>query len=220
MSELKGDALSLGTGRRWTLRDALVAGQTAVTLVLLVAAGLLTRSILEARQIDLGFRTTGVAALSAEVGLSAMTRNGRSSSSTRPSHASERSPVSSRRRARYASRLPSTTTATGSFYPERHRPGDEGALVAVSWVDGEYFDTLAMPLLRGRTFGAADSLASPRVAVVNDVFVRTYWPGRIRSDGGSELGGSTVRSSRSSASWATTRWKRLARSRRLIFTSR
>ena len=178
MSELKGESLSLGTGRRrWTLRDALVAGQTAVTLVLLVAAGLLTRSILEAREIDLGFRTTGVAALSAEVGLVGYDEK-RAQQFFDQAVARVRTIPGVQSAAR-ASRQPLAINYNRNriFLAERHRPGDEGALVAVSWVDGEYFDTLAVPLLRGRTFGAADSLAAPRVAVVNDVFVRTYWPG-------------------------------------------
>ena len=196
MSELKGEALSLGTGRRrWTLRDALVAGQTAVTLVLLVAAGLLTRSILEARQIELGFRTTGVAALSAEVGLVGYDEK-RAQQFFDQAVARVRSIPGVQSAAR-ASRQPLAINYNRNriFLAERHRPGDEGALVAVSWVDGEYFDTLAVPLLRGRTFGAADSLASPGVAIVNDVFVRTYWPGsdpigrrfRTRGLGGPEF---------------------------------
>src|SRR5918993_596798 len=69
-AELKGDRRSMSSGsRRWTLRDALLAAQTAVTLVLLVAAGLLTRSILKAQQVDLGFAPGGVAVLGTEVGL-------------------------------------------------------------------------------------------------------------------------------------------------------
>ena len=55
--------------RRWRLRDGLVAAQTAVTLVLLVAAGLLTRSIVEAQRVDLGFEPAGLAAVSSELGL-------------------------------------------------------------------------------------------------------------------------------------------------------
>jgi predicted permease len=154
-----------------------VAGQTAVTLVLLVVAGLLTRSILEARQIDLGFRTTGVAALSAEVGLVGYDEK-RAQQFFDQAVARVRTIPGVQSAAR-ASRQPLAINYNRNriFLSERHRPGDEGALVAVSWVDGEYFDTLDVPLLRGRTFGTADSLTSPRVAVVNDVFVRTYWPG-------------------------------------------
>jgi predicted permease len=69
-AEMKGDTPPVSTvGRHWTLRDGLVAAQTAITLVLLVAAGLLTRSIIEARRIDLGFRPGGIAALAVDVGL-------------------------------------------------------------------------------------------------------------------------------------------------------
>ena len=59
VADLKGDALVPRAGRRWTIRDGLVVMQTAVTLVLLVAAGLLTRSILHAQRVDLGFRSRG-----------------------------------------------------------------------------------------------------------------------------------------------------------------
>ena len=59
-AEFKGDRRSMNSGsRRWTLRDALLVAQTAVTLVLLVAAGLLTRSIFKAQQVDLGFAPGG-----------------------------------------------------------------------------------------------------------------------------------------------------------------
>src|ERR671913_736940 len=69
-AELKGDRRSMSSGSRpWTLRDALLVAQTAVTLVLLVAAGLLTRSIFKAQQVDLGFTAGGLAVLGTEVGL-------------------------------------------------------------------------------------------------------------------------------------------------------
>ena len=51
VSDLKGDQVFAAGGRRWTIRDGLVVLQTAVTLVLLVAAGLLTRSILQAQRV-------------------------------------------------------------------------------------------------------------------------------------------------------------------------
>jgi predicted permease len=63
------------------------------------------------------------------------------------------------------------------FFADRHRPGDEGAVIAATWVDSAYFSTLGIPLLRGRNFTAVDTPSSPRVAVVSDAFVRTYWPG-------------------------------------------
>ena len=43
-------------------------------------------------------------------------------------------------------------------------------------VSSEYFDTLGVPLLQGRTFTTADTPESPRVAIVSEAMARRYWP--------------------------------------------
>jgi hypothetical protein len=68
VNELKSDVPATpAAGRRWTTRGGLVAAQIAVTMVLLVSAGLLTRSLIAAQQVDVGFRTGGLAILSSEM---------------------------------------------------------------------------------------------------------------------------------------------------------
>jgi len=167
-------------GRRWTLRDALVIVQTAVTLVLLVAAGLLTRSILHAQQVDLGFRTQGIAALGTELGLIGY-------DDARATRLFERA-------AERIGALPGVLSVSRAvrqplainynrntiFFPERRTPGDRGTSIAATWVDGQYVSTLGVPLLRGRNFTSGDTPTSAKVAIVNEAFVRRYWPG---SDG-------------------------------------
>lgn len=70
VNELKSDvAAAQAGGRRWTLRDALVATQIAVTLVLLVAAGLLTRSLVAAQGVGIGFRPGGMAVVSTDLAM-------------------------------------------------------------------------------------------------------------------------------------------------------
>jgi predicted permease len=177
-SDMKGDApIASAAGRRWTLRDGLVALQAAVTLVLLVCAGLLTRSILEARNVDLGFRAEGLVAVSTELGLVGY-------DDARASQFFER--ALERVRA-----LPGVTAASRSvrqplavnynynmvFFAERQQADGKGLAVAATWVDGNYFATLSVPLLRGRNFTTADVAAAPRVVIVNEAFARTYWPG-------------------------------------------
>jgi predicted permease len=44
-------------------------------------------------------------------------------------------------------------------------------------VDEGYFETLGIPILRGRGFLASDTAEAPRVAVVNEQFAKHYWPG-------------------------------------------
>ncbi len=178
VADLKGDvAVTKAAGRRWTLSDGLVALQAAVTLVLLVSAGLLTRSILEAQRVNLGFRTDGLVAVSTELGLIGYDE-------ARASRLFERSleHVRAMPGVKGASRtvrqpLAINYNRNSVFFPERRQAGESGVPVAATWVDQNYFATLGVPLLRGRTFTTADAPSSPRVAIVNDAFVRTYWPG-------------------------------------------
>ncbi len=68
--DLKGDtAGGRLRGQRWTMRDVLVVGQMAVTIVLLVTAGLLVRSLSAAQKANVGFATDGLAIVSADTGM-------------------------------------------------------------------------------------------------------------------------------------------------------
>ena len=177
-SEMKGDTPSVSSaGRRWGLRDALVAAQTAITLVLLVAAGLLTRSILEARRVDVGFHPAGVAALGVELGL--------------VGYDEARSKQLYDRAAERIAALPGVQSVGRSlrqplainysrnsiFFPDRMKPGDDPISIAATSVDDKYFSTLGIPLLRGRNFTPADVPTAPRTVIVTEAFARTYWPG-------------------------------------------
>ena len=176
VADLKGDTSMMATGRRrWTLRDGLVVLQTAFTLVLLVAAGLLTRSIVEARRVDLGFQSAGLASVSAELGL--------------VGYKEERAKVVFERAAEQIRALPGVQLAARTvrqplsinynlytiFFPERQQAGDRAVPVAATWVDASYFATLGVPLLRGRNFTTSDTPSSPQVAIVTESFVKTFW---------------------------------------------
>jgi predicted permease len=180
VTDLKGDAVVTRAGRRWTLRDGLVVLQTAVTLVLLVAAGLLTRSILHAQRVDLGFRPGGVAALGTAYSLIGYDE-------TKATRLMERA-------VEHIAALPGVESVSRVvrqplaidynrnqvFFPDRETPDDRGTSVDATWVDANYFSLLGVPLLRGRNFTSADTAQSTKVAIVNEAFVRHYWQG---SDG-------------------------------------
>jgi predicted permease len=78
-----------------------------------------------------------------------------------------------------------------AFVPEAFQmPRDRQSLTSrMDTVDEGYFETMGVPILRGRGFRASDTVAAPRVAVVNELFAKHYWPGadpvgkRIRLDG-------------------------------------
>jgi putative ABC transport system permease protein len=180
VSDLKGDALIRRAGRRWTIRDGLVVLQTAVTLALLVAAGLLTRSILHAQNVNLGFRAEGAAALSTELGLIGYDDSRASQLFERAAERIGALPgVASVSRA-VRQPLAINYSQNTVFFPERAGAGDRGTPISATWVDDKYFATLDVPVLRGRNFSAGETPSSPKVAIVNEAFVRRYWP---ESDG-------------------------------------
>ena len=155
--DLKGDAGRSRAGRRWTIRDGLVVLQTAVTLVLLVAAGLLTRSILQAQNVNLGFRAEGRRRPLTELGLIGYDEERAASQFFgAPPSGSARSRASPRSRARCASRSRSTTTATRIYFPESRRREIAAPRSPPRGSTSTYFETLGVPLLRGRDFTAAE----------------------------------------------------------------
>jgi len=180
VSDLKGDTVVSRAGRRWTIRDGLVVLQTAVTLVLLVAAGLLTRSILRAERVDLGFRAQGVAVLGTDLGLIGYDET----KATRlMERAAER--VGALPGVQAVSRVVRQPLAINYnrntvTFPGQGIVDERGAPVDATWVDANYFETMSIPLVRGRNFNTGDTGHSAKVAIVNEAFVRRYWPG---SDG-------------------------------------
>ena len=177
-SELKGDRPAMHAGnRRWTLRDGLVVAQTAVTLVLLVTAGLLTRSILEARETDLGFQSSGLAVLGTEVGLIGYDEAKADAFYDRVLERVAALPGVEAAASTVRQPLALNYNRNSTFFPDRMQPGASPIPIAATWVDEHYFPTLGVPILRGRNVARTDTSESPRVAVVNETFVKTYWPG-------------------------------------------
>jgi predicted permease len=178
VSDLKGEATRAKSGRRWTLRDGLVILQTAVTLVLLVAAGLLTRSVLHAQQVDLGFRTDGTVALSTELSLIGYNEPRATQLFVRAAERVAAIPGVSAVSRAVRQPLAINYNRNTIFFPGRDTPTDRGTPIAATWVDDKYFSTLGVPLLHGRNFTSGDTPSSAGVAIVNEAFVRRYWPGQ------------------------------------------
>jgi macrolide transport system ATP-binding/permease protein len=176
---LKGEAVASDVaGRRWTLRDGLVAVQIAVTVVLLVAAGLLARSLVSARHVDPGFRTGGIAILSADVEMLGYDEaRGRQFWDTALERVQALPGVEA---AAVAARLPLSINFNQAtfFVPGHHGPGDRGATILTTRVSDDYFKALDVPLLDGRTFDATDGPGTPLVVVVSESLARQYWPGQ------------------------------------------
>ena len=177
VGELKGDiAATSAGGRRWTLRDGLVAVQLAVTLVLLVSAALLTRSIAAAQNINLGFKPAGLVAVSTELDLIGYSQDrAKQFYDTLLDRVRALPGVEA---ASIVERQPFAMNFSRNlvFFPDRQSAGDTPISIDNTAVGADYFETLGVPLVEGRDFTSADTPKSPRVAIVNQAFARKYWP--------------------------------------------
>ena len=171
-----GVTLASAAGRRWTLRDGLVVGQMAVTIVLLVSAALLMRSVAAAGRADVGFRTGGLAILSMDLQTAGYgAEEGQQFYRTALDRLRSLPGV---QQAALASRLPFSINFNVEqiWVPGFHQPGDRGTPTQNTRVSPEYFETLGIPLIEGRLFTAADTPETPPVAVINETMARRYWP--------------------------------------------
>jgi predicted permease len=165
-----------GRVRRMTLQSALVVVQVAVSIVLLVGAGLLLRSLSASQRVDVGLDPQGVVV----AGMDLSTQG----------YEDQQRVEFYRGLERRLSHLPGTTgVALGSSVPLSLRGSRTGAGVEgyeprqgedmefrFAVVGPNYFRVLRIPLLRGRGFSAADRAGAPPVVIVNEAFARRFWP--------------------------------------------
>jgi predicted permease len=180
VTALRGEAKAERVaGRRWTLRDALVIGQVAVTVVLLVTAALLLRSLAASAAADVGFGTGGLAVVSADPNMNGYTPE-RSAQFWRD--ALDRiAALPGVERAATASRVPFSfnfNRQNVAVPGHQTSPSEMGASINAAIVSPGYFETLGVAVLDGRDVAASDTPDRPRVAVINETMAARYWPGR------------------------------------------
>ncbi|MGE0455023.1 MAG: ADOP family duplicated permease [Vicinamibacteria bacterium] len=176
---LKADATGEGPRRRRvSLRDALVVGQLAMSLLLLVAGALLARGLLVARGQDLGFDPGPVSSLSFNLQMNGYDQERAMAFRQRASDELRRLPGVSA--VAFASRLPLAPDVNMEGIRIRgvHAPTDEPVLVDAVSVGPDYFAAVGVPLLEGRGFSEEEVASGRRVAVVNQAFARRFFPGR------------------------------------------
>jgi predicted permease len=165
-------------GRRWALRDLLVIGQLALTMVLLVVAGLLLRTLIASQAADVGLRTAGVAMLSADTRMVRYSPE-RSTQFWNQALARVKSLPGVDAAALVTPRLPfdvNFSTSTIRIDGKAYGPSDRGDVVVTADVSPDYFRALGLPLIEGRGFSEADRQGAPLVAVINQTMARQFWP--------------------------------------------
>ena len=167
-----------GSGRRRvTLRDALVVGQLALSLVLLVSGALLARGLVVARSTDLGFDPSRVAYLVFSPQMNGYDTDRAMALRARALDAVKAVPGVTA--ASFSTRLPLGPDINMNSYavPGRHDADDDGVSVDTTYVGADYFTVMGIPLVEGRGFTEDEATNDRQVVVINETFAKTYWPG-------------------------------------------
>ena len=176
-SALRADLSTSSGTRRFGLRDALVVGQVAVSLVVLAAAGLFITSLRNATHLDPGFRSQDLALLRLELGVQG--------------YDSARGQAFYAELERRARALPGVqSVALAEILPlglsgqrrgvevEGYAPAEgEDMEFGVNTVSAGYFEAMGIEIVRGRAFEPSDRAGAKPVAMVNESFARRFWPG-------------------------------------------
>lgn len=159
------------------LRSVLLAGQVAVTFVLLLAAALFVRSLVRAQHVDVGFQTSHLLNVSMDLAQLGYTeRQGRDLLDEIRRRVLAVPGVED---ASFAFLVPmGYVNSSHAIYLEGGSPPAGGRLIAGNnAVDSHYFATMGIPIVHGRGFTGADDADGRRVAIVNEELAGELWPG-------------------------------------------
>lgn len=171
------------------LRNLLVIGQVAVSMVLLIGAGLLVRGLQQAQSTDLGFDQKNLVVLSTDLSTQGYDE-GRAATfysqlSERLKSLPEIKSATLARVAPFSGLIETSIDVEGG--------GVSSANVGANVVSVEYFQTLGIPLRRGRQFTEEDARTGESPAVISQAMANRFWPGadpigqRFREQGTSHL---------------------------------
>jgi putative ABC transport system permease protein len=163
--------------QRVHLSSLLVIGQVALSLLLLIGAGLLLQSFKQLMRIDPGFDAHNV--LSMNISLSTVKYSKPQQQTAFFDEVLRRvSALPGVRNAAISAALPLAWKRITPMLPEGQPdvPLSQRPFLDIEATSPQWFRTMRVPLLGGREFTDADNAQSPKVVIVNDTFARRFWP--------------------------------------------
>jgi predicted permease len=188
-------------GRTGRLRGSLVVTQVAVSLPLLICAGLFLRSLGNASAIDPGFDADNLLAMSMDLQLQGYDEaKGRDFTDQLLERVRSLPGVVS---ASMTDQLPLGLDGARRGVTIEGYTAQQGESTEInsSFAAPGYFETLRIPLSQGRTFQQQDNANAPGVALINEAFARRYWQGQPSVGRRIQMG--TVRSGANEAPYLT-----------------
>jgi putative ABC transport system permease protein len=174
---LKEDTGSASGGfRKARLASGLVVAQISLSLLLLICAGLFIRSFMSAQQINPGFNSHNVLIASYDLFTAGYSEENGAEFDRQLTAKLEALPgIQS---VTLSTRVPlgfgggSTAVNPEGYVPQAH----ESMETQVAIITPNYFQTLQIPIVKGRDFSLQDTMKSQRVVIVSETFVNRYWP--------------------------------------------
>ncbi|HYY56574.1 MAG TPA: ABC transporter permease [Pyrinomonadaceae bacterium] len=174
---LKDGARGAGEGfRRQRMRNLLVVSEVALSLVLLIGAGLMIRSFLQVQKISPGFNPDRVLTMRLSLPQSkyAEAKQQRAFFEQLTARVSALPGVESVGAVNF---LPMSKSGNMWSFAIEGRGNAVGPNLHFRMISPDYFRTLSIPLDRGRQFTEQDREGAPPVAVINETMARTFFPG-------------------------------------------
>lgn len=177
------------TSSKTKIRNLLVVSQFALTVMLLTGAGLLIRTFAALKEVDPGFRSSGVLSLRLAIPRNKYKQDQKVAALCQTILERVRA-LPAVESAGMGNRLPlSGPSGLSTIEFERSGGQEPGSLSATddTTITPDYLRTMSIPLLRGRTFTEQDNIDSPLVVILDEEVARRAWPGedpigkRVRS---------------------------------------
>jgi putative ABC transport system permease protein len=174
---MKESGRTIAGDRRLSIRGALVVSQIALSLVLVIGAGLFLRTFTALSQVPLGFAPGGLTVASVSLAASAGDETARPDLVRRLEAAVAASPGVR------ATGLSVVAPISGSGWNDSIGAVTEGRAspATMTWINAvtpAWFETMGIRLRSGRGFEATDRVGGPKVAIVNETFARRFLAGR------------------------------------------
>jgi predicted permease len=191
VTTLKGEGPSVTSNtRRLSLRNLLVVSQVALSLILLISAGLFIRSTRNAQEMNPGFESKRIMLASVDVGLQGYDETkGRGFFKQIVERIKSWPGVEG---ASIAGPLPLDAYSNGArLNVEGYVPRYENERISVSYsiVGHDYFQTMNTPIVEGRAFSEHDDKSAPLVVVINEAMAQRFWPNESPIGKRLQLGG-------------------------------
>ena len=183
----EGGRSSIGSRRQGRLRRLLVIAEVALALVLLVGSGLILRSFIKLRQVDLGFTAHNVLTMRVPLAEAKYPTPKTADDPRDPPGLAFYDQLLERVRSLPGVRAAAAATVLplgagqgwGKFLSVEGHPADsidKVPLVRFALVSPDYFRTLGITVRQGRSFATADGGNSQPVAIVNETLARRFFP--------------------------------------------